>query len=418
MSYKLRNVTYRDLPHNARPFAMLHSRHYLDISTPDLVFGAAGFLNRQDGAAVTRSLESDIGSGAMVTFSVRSAWDLILTALDLPVGSEIIMSAVTIPHMARIAEAHGLIPVPIDLDPATLAPNLDLFARAFNPRTRLVMLAHLLGGRFAINPYAQIATAHDVPIIEDCAQAFVGPHYWGSPLATASLFSFGSIKTSTSLGAAVAIVRNERLLSVMRDIHETRPIQQSGIFAQKATKYLGVQSFRSPILYGAVASYANRSNGGIDGFISRTVKGFPCDSTRALLQLLRQRPSAAQVSLLRRRLDGFDGKRLAARAERGELLREKLRNAGEVLGRNQPSRTHWLFAIVVSDPSSLIAKLRSGGFDATQGATTIGALSAPRDKPEFDPVAIRDAMSRTVFLPAYPEMPESELFRMIDVIYA
>lgn len=397
---------------------MLHSRHYLDISTPDLVFGASGFLNRQDSRTVTHSLESDIGPGAMVTLSVRSAWDLILTALDLPVGSEIIMSAVTIPHMARIAEAHGLVPVPIDLDPATLAPDVDLFARAFNPRTRLVMLAHLLGGRYAINPYAQVAAAHGVPIIEDCAQAFVGPHYWGSPLATASLFSFGSIKTSTSLGAAVAIVRDDRLRTTMREIHATRPIQQSGRFAKKAAKYLGVQSFRSPILYGAVASYANRSDGGIDGFIRRTIKGFSCDSTPSLLQLLRQRPSAAQVSLLRRRLDGFDGRRLAARAERGELLREKLSNAGEMLGRCQPSRTHWLVAIVVPDPSSLISKLRAEGFDATQGATTIGALSAPHDKLEFDPVVIRDAMSRTVFLPAYPEMPESELFRMIEVIYA
>lgn len=397
---------------------MLHSRHYLDISTPDLMFGASGFLNRQDGTRITQSLESDIGAKAMVTFSVRSAWDLILSALDLPVGSEIIMSAVTIPHMARIAEAHGLIPVPIDLDPATMAPDPILFARAFNSSTRLVMLAHLLGGRFDIHPYARIAATHGVPIIEDCAQAFEGPHYWGSPLATASLFSFGSIKTSTSLGAAVAIVRSDRLLSAMRTIHDTRPIQQSGRFAQKAAKYLGVQSFRSPILYGAVASYANRSDGGIDGFISRTVKGFPCDSTQSLLQLLRQRPSAAQVSLLRRRLEGFDGRRLAARAERGELLRERLAQSGEVLGRNQPRRTHWLFAIVVSNPSSLISKLRSGGFDATQGATTIGALSAPHDKPEFDPAVIREAMSRTVFLPAYPEMPESELFRMIETIQA
>src|SRR5512141_2872303 len=153
---------------------MLHSRHYLDISTPDLMFGASGFLNRQDGTRVTQSLESDIGATAMVTFSVRSAWDLILSALDLPVGSEIIMSAVTIPHMARIAEAHGLITIPIDLDPATMAPDPTLFSRAFNSSTRLVMLAHLLGGRFDIHPYARIAAKYGVPVIEDCAQAFEG----------------------------------------------------------------------------------------------------------------------------------------------------------------------------------------------------------------------------------------------------
>jgi perosamine synthetase len=395
---------------------MLHSRHYLDISTPELMFGASGFLNRQDGGRTGRSLELDIGNSAMVLFSVRSAWDLILSALDLPVGSEVVMSAVTIPHMARIAEAHGLIPIPIDLDPDTMTPDPVLFARAFNSSTRLVMLAHLLGGRFDIEPYVRIARDHGVSLIEDCAQAFEGPHYWGSPLATASLFSFGSIKTSTSLGAGVAIIRDARLLGAMQTIHATRPIQHCRQFAKKAAKYLGVQSFRSPILYGAIASVANRASGGIDGFISRTVKGFPCDSSHALLLQLRQRPSAAQIALLRRRLESFDGRRLAARAERGELLRHLLGSSIQVLGRNQPHRSHWLFAIVVTDPPATISRLRSAGFDATQGATTIGALSAPTGKTEFDPAVIREAMSRSVFLPAYPEMPESEVARMIAVV--
>lgn len=395
---------------------MLHPRHHLDISAADLVFGASGFLNKEDGNLELESLETDIGAGAIVAFSVRSAWDLLLSAIDLPVGSEVIMSAVTIPDMARIVEAHGLVVIPVDLDPETMAPRLGLYAKAFGPQTRLVLLAHLLGGSFDIAPYAEIANTRGIPLVEDCAQSFEGPERWGSARTMVSLFSFGSIKTSTSLGGAVAVVRDASLLRQMHLLHDTRPIQACDRFARKATKYLGMQGFHSPIIYSAVAHMASRSNGGLDGFISRTVKGFPAGSSEALLRQLRQRPSPAQVALLRRRLERFDRRRLAARSERGELLLTELADVGFVLGRNQPRRTHWLFAIAVDDPNAFIRRLRKAGFDATQGATTIGTLPAPSDRQEFEPRVIRGLMSRAVFLPGYPEMPAREVSRLIQTI--
>jgi len=396
--------------------SVLHARHFLDISTSDLLFGASGFTNMDDGDRRLESLEADIGQGALVTFSVRSAWDLLLGVLNLPAGSEVIMSAVTIPDMPRIAKAHGLTVIPIDLDPATMMPRIDIYRQAFNPRTRLVLLAHLLGGKFDLTPYADIADQKRVPLVEDCAQAFESPDSWGSRRAVVSLFSFGSIKTSTSLGAAVAVVRDADVYDCMRRVHATRPLQKCDRFARKATRYLAVQGFRSPIIYGAVATVASRSRGGLDGFISRTVKGFAASSCEELLLKLRQRPSPAQVALLRRRIERFDSRRIEARAGRGEHLRHELANAGLVLGRDQLHRTHWLFAIAVDDPQTLITRLRAAGFDATQAASTICTVSAPRDKQQFDPEIIRDAMSRAVFLPAYPEMQEREVDRLIDSI--
>ncbi len=400
------------MPH----MTQLHSRHYLDISTTDLLFGARGFGNRQDGERELVSLEAELGPKALITFSVRSAWDLLLYTLNLPPGSEVIMSAVTIPDMPRIAEAHGLVVIPVDVDPETMMPRLDLYQNAFRPQTRLVLLAHLMGGAFDPRPYAEVAARRGVPLVEDCAQAYRGPDWWGSDSTLASFFSFGSIKTSTSLGAGVAVVRNSGVLERMRQVHLTRPIQDCRRFAGKAARYLAVQGFRSPVVYGAVASVASHAKGGLDGFISRTVKGFPAGSSDELLRKLRQRPSPAQVALLRRRLEAFDPGRLEARASRGEFLRERLASAGMVLGRNQPRRTHWLFAIAVGRPQRLIRRLREAGFDATQGATTIGPIVAPCEYPEFEPSEIREAMSRAVFLPAYPEMSESETNRMIDCI--
>lgn len=55
--------------------------------------------------------------------SVRTAFDLYLKALRLPRGSLVVCSPLTIPDMVTILCEHGLVPLPIDLDPSTLAPN-------------------------------------------------------------------------------------------------------------------------------------------------------------------------------------------------------------------------------------------------------------------------------------------------------
>ena len=61
----------------------------------------------------------------LVCLSVRSGFDLLLQALALPAGSEILVSAVTHPDMVNIIERHDLRAVPVDLDLATLAPRAE-----------------------------------------------------------------------------------------------------------------------------------------------------------------------------------------------------------------------------------------------------------------------------------------------------
>ena len=51
----------------------------------------------------------------LLTVSVRTAFDAILYVLNLPIGSEVVMTAVNIPDMVKMIRAHGLIPVPVDI---------------------------------------------------------------------------------------------------------------------------------------------------------------------------------------------------------------------------------------------------------------------------------------------------------------
>src|SRR4051794_3924978 len=116
-------------------------RKQLDIGWSDLAFGLFQIV-----AARSRPTEQAVvgddwvpPQGVVLALSVRSGFDLLLTALDLPAGSEVIMSAVTIPDMARIVQHHRLTPVPVDVHGRTLQPVTEDLERSITPRTRAIL---------------------------------------------------------------------------------------------------------------------------------------------------------------------------------------------------------------------------------------------------------------------------------------
>jgi dTDP-4-amino-4,6-dideoxygalactose transaminase len=119
-------------------------------------------------------------SGCLVTLSVRTAFDLFLRALQLPAGSVVLMSAVTIRDMGDVVAQNGFMPVPVDISPRTMAPALEDIARLFDQlerdgsRVRVVCIAHLLGTVVDMEPIVCLAHERGAVVFEDCAQAFKG----------------------------------------------------------------------------------------------------------------------------------------------------------------------------------------------------------------------------------------------------
>ena len=150
----------------------LFPRHRIDISFADLWFAARAVAFARRRGREQRVLDAWAGGPrGLVCLSVRTAFDLLLTALDLTPGDEVAMSAITHPDMVRIVEAHGLRVLPVDVDPDTLAPRVDALERALGPRTRMILVAHLFGSRVDLAPLARPG----VLLVEDCAQSFRGP---------------------------------------------------------------------------------------------------------------------------------------------------------------------------------------------------------------------------------------------------
>ena len=181
-------------------------------------------------------------SEGLVALSVRSAWDLLLDAAAFPEGSECVMSAVTHPDMARIARSHGLVVVPVDVDLDTLAP-LEVDA-ALTSRTRVLLVAHLFGGEFDLAPAGEIAHARGVMVVEDRAQAFAGDLRRDED-ADVSLFSFGTIKTATALGGAIALVRDAALRERMRERQRAWPAQARSRYTAKVLR-IAALALRAP----------------------------------------------------------------------------------------------------------------------------------------------------------------------------
>ncbi len=214
------------------------------------------------------------GETGLACLSVRSAFDLALEALSLEPGDEVAVSAITHPDMVRVIEAHGLRALPVDVDPDTLTPRADLLERLIGPRTRALLVAHLFGARADLEQLAVVSRRHGLLLIEDCAQSFRGPAA-GQPPPDISLFSFGAIKTATSLGGSLVRVKDPGLLVRMRRLHAQWPVQNRREYTLRVLKFVGLLGLAQPRLYWLLERSVRLAGRDFDSFVANAVKGFP-----------------------------------------------------------------------------------------------------------------------------------------------
>jgi perosamine synthetase len=99
-----------------------------------------------------------------------------VAAIDPEPGDEIITSPIT--DMGALAPIlyQGAIPVFADVDPATLNVTAATIEPRLSERTRAIMVTHLFGNPCEMGEIMALARARDIPVIEDCAQAFLARH--------------------------------------------------------------------------------------------------------------------------------------------------------------------------------------------------------------------------------------------------
>lgn len=391
------------------------ARKRIDIGWTDLL-SAVWYLLRGESADRAREACEQAwtsNNDSIVSLSVRSGFDLYLSVLDLPPGSEVIISAVTILDMAKILEEHCLIPIPVDLNIETMAPEPDDIEAAITGNTRAILIAHLFGSVLDLSPIVKIAREHGLIVIEDCAQAFDGDRYRGHPDADVSMFSFGPIKTATALAGGILTVRNLVILSAMQAQQATYPVQQRRQFAKRILCYGFLKWLGGKNVFGAFVMLCRILKIDFERLLSGAVRNFP---SVEFFDALRQHPSAPLSRLLRRRFTSVDHRRLDQRSKVGWKCVDTLQDVVTIPGRGNPRSNFWVFPILAGgNREMVIESLRSAGFDATAGGQ-MRVVPPPEDS-EWPP-AMRaiECLDRLIFLPLEPEMSDRDIERMSAVI--
>jgi dTDP-4-amino-4,6-dideoxygalactose transaminase len=384
-----------------------------DIGWSDLGFGLLRWLWPARPDVVQAQIEARWSSSgaALACLSVRSGFDLLLQAVAWPRGSEVLVSAVTIPDMITLLEAHGLVPIPIDVEPATLAVDLDQLQRAIGPRTRALLVAHLFGSRMALAPLLEIARQHGLLVIEDCAQAYDGV-YRGDPASDVRMFSFGPIKTMTALGGAIIHANDRELIERMRQAQTRYPRQQRRWFLRRLLLIAALKLLAQPRRLALFVALCRLRGRDYDQVLYRALRGFAGND---LLRRLRHQPPAPLLHLLLRRITHADPAHVARRAAFAERLLKRVPHHAR-LGDYALARAHWVVPIRSSDPDRLIRVLRGYGFDATRTASSMVCVAPSPVRPLHEPAQAQRWLAQVVYLPLYQPMPPQMFARLGQII--
>ncbi len=137
-----------------------------------------------------------------------------VAALDPDPGDEIITTPIT--DMGALAPIlyQGAIPVFADVDPLTCNVTPETIAAKISSRTKAIVVTHLFGNPCAVDEIAVVAAKHGIPVIEDCAQAFLATYnrrYVGTTSAV-GCFSLQQGKHVTT-GEGGLVVTNDDALA-------------------------------------------------------------------------------------------------------------------------------------------------------------------------------------------------------------
>ena len=133
------------------------------------------------------------------------ALQIALMALDLKPGDEVIVPAFTYVATAEVIALLRLKPIMVDVDPNTFNLTGEIVENAITDKTKAIVPVHLYGQCADMENIMAVAKKHNIPVIEDNAQA-IGATYTfsnGTKLKSGAIGDIGctSFYPSKNLGA-------------------------------------------------------------------------------------------------------------------------------------------------------------------------------------------------------------------------
>lgn len=156
---------------------------------------------------------------AIALSSATAGMHVVLMALGIGPGDEVITPSQTWVSTINMIELLGATPVMIDVDRDTLMVQPDAVEKALTAKTKAIIPVHYAGAPCDLDALRAIAQKAGVALIEDAAHA-VGTRYkeeWIGQQGTA-IFSFHAIKNVTCAEGGLVVTDNDELAQRVRTL--------------------------------------------------------------------------------------------------------------------------------------------------------------------------------------------------------
>lgn len=186
-------------------------REPLDRTVHDVISSGNYSLGPNHNAFETEMAALHQTKHAIALNSGTDALRIMMDAIGVGPGDEVISSAFTFVSSAETIVQTGATPVFVDIDPVTYNINATQIESAVTSRTKAILPVHLFGQLADVTQITEIAERHSLHVLEDSAQA-VGSTFNGIPTGNfgiAAGFSFYVTKNLGAAGDAGMIVTND-----------------------------------------------------------------------------------------------------------------------------------------------------------------------------------------------------------------
>lgn len=199
---------------------------------------------RYIGGEAIATFETEFASYVGVTecISCNSGTDalfLALKALNIGEGDEVITTPFSFFATAEVISRVGAKPIFIDIDSNTFNLNLAQIKQAITTRTKAIMPVHLFGQPVDMDQLMAIANAHQLYVIEDCAQATGAA--WGQDkigsIGHVGCFSFFPTKNLGACGDGGAVTTSDPAIA-----KQMRILKEHGSPSRYRHDFIGINS--------------------------------------------------------------------------------------------------------------------------------------------------------------------------------
>lgn len=172
------------------------------------------------GGPKVKELEDEIARYCGTKYAVAcgngtDALFLILAAMGIGKGDEVITTPFTFFATVEAIAHVGATPVFVDIEPGTYNMDVSKLEAAITERTKAIMPVHIFGQCVDMDPLLDLARTHDLLVIEDACQA-IGATYKGKKagsLGHAAAFSFFPSKNLGCAGDGGIVTTDDEALA-------------------------------------------------------------------------------------------------------------------------------------------------------------------------------------------------------------